>query len=46
MIIVDKPRGFFESQKKAALTVFEYHSLIQDCQRSELRLHFEWTKVQ
>ena len=28
-------------------TVFENHrkSLIQDCERSELRLHFEWTKV-
>ena len=27
--------------------VFEYHrkSLIQHCERSELRLHFEWTKV-
>ena len=29
------------------ITVFENHrkSLIQHCQRSELRLHFEWTKV-
>ena len=29
------------------LTVFENHrkSLIQHCERSELRLHFEWTKV-
>ena len=29
-------------------TVFENHrkSLIQHCKRSELRLHFEWTKVQ
>ena len=28
-------------------TVFENHrkSLIQRCERSELRLHFEWTKV-
>ena len=28
-------------------TVFENHrkSLIQHCQLSELRLHFEWTKV-
>ena len=28
-------------------TVFENHrkSLIQHCERSELRLHFEWTKV-
>ena len=30
-----------------ACTVFENHrkSLIQHCERSELRLHFEWTKV-
>ena len=30
-----------------ALTVFENHrkSLIQHCERSELRLHFEWTEV-
>ena len=29
------------------ITVFENHrkSLIQQCERSELRLHFEWTKV-
>ena len=29
------------------LTVFENHrkSFIQHCERSELRLHFEWTKV-
>ena len=28
-------------------TVFENHSksIIQHCERSELRLHFEWTKV-
>ena len=28
------------------ITVFENHtkSLIQHCERSELRLHFEWTK--
>ena len=28
-------------------TVFENHRkcLIQDCERSELRLHFEWTKI-
>ena len=31
----------------AKSTVFENHrkSLIQHCERSELRLHFEWTKV-
>ena len=29
------------------VTVFENHrkSLIQHCERSELRLHYEWTKV-
>ena len=29
------------------ITVFENHpkSLIQNCERSELRLQFEWTKV-
>ena len=34
-------KGFFH------ITVFEYHrkSLIQDCERSELRLHFEWLKA-
>ena len=34
-------KGFFHN------TVFEYHrkSLIQDCERSELRLHFEWLKA-
>ena len=32
---------------KTKITVFENHrkSLIQHCERSELRLHFEWTKV-
>ena len=32
---------------KSYFTVFENHrkSLIQHCERSELRLHFEWTKV-
>ena len=31
----------------AHITVFENHrkSLIQHCERSEIRLHFEWTKV-
>ena len=30
-----------------SFTLFENHrkSLIQHCERSELRLHFEWTKV-
>ena len=38
----DKNQGKFEVG-----TVFENHrkSLIQHCERSELRLHFEWTKV-
>ena len=30
-----QPHGAWKSQK----------SLIQHCERSELRLHFEWTKV-
>ena len=37
-----------ENQYKSAIfTVFENYrkSLIQHCERSELRLHFEWTKV-
>ena len=48
---------FFEKLKKNApklsfchlrkFTLFENHrkSLIQHCERSELRFHFEWTKV-
>ena len=36
-----------KSVKEEGGTVFENHrkSLIQHCERSELRLHFEWTKV-
>ena len=36
-----------ESTLRSNSTVFENHrkSLIQRCERSELRLHFEWTKV-
>ena len=36
-----------EVQQNHYCTVFENHrkSLIQHCERSELRLHFEWTKV-
>ena len=36
-----------QSANPAAGTVFENHrkSLIQHCERSELHLHFEWTKV-
>ena len=36
-----------ESKLRLTDTVFENHrkSLIQHCERSELRLHFEWTKV-
>ena len=53
--IVDKtkitPRtrncSFYFTEKSLGLTVFENHrkSLIQHCERSELGLHFEWTKV-
>ena len=34
-------------QKDSELTVFENYrkSLIRHCERSELRLHLEWTKV-
>ena len=41
--IFEKRRGIFTHQS----TVFENHrkSLIQHCERSDLRLHFEWTKV-
>ena len=33
--------------EQTSITVFENHrkSLIQHCERSELHLHFEWTKV-
>ena len=36
-----------EAAREEVSTVFENHrkSLIQHCERSELRLHFEWTKV-
>ena len=36
-----------EKFESSTYTVFENHkkSLIQHCERSELRLHFEWTKV-
>ena len=42
--------GFLWVQTKffcLTATVFENHrkSLVQHCERSELRLHFEWTKV-
>ena len=39
-----QPKG---SKNYYSDTVFENHrkSLIQHCERSELRLHFEWTKV-
>ena len=35
------------SKSKSLITVFENHikSLIEHCERSELRLHFAWTKV-
>ena len=36
-----------KSRKLHSITVFENHrkSIINHCERSELRLHFEWTKV-
>ena len=39
--------AFLKKSKLLKYTVFENHrkSLIQNCERSELRLHFEWTKV-
>ena len=38
---------YYESQLKFKITVFENHRkrLIQYCERSEQRLHFELTKV-
>ena len=41
------PNIFFLGTNTALYTVFENHrkSLIQHFERSELRLHFEWTKV-
>ena len=38
---------FFSFTRISFRTVFENHrkSLIQHCERSELRLHFEWKKV-
>ena len=40
-------RSIFPPIITQCITVFENHrkSLIQHCERSELRLHFEWTKV-
>mgnify|MGYP006903932207 CR=1 FL=1 len=40
-------RSIFPPIITQCITVFENHrkSLIQNCERSELRLHFEWTKV-
>ena len=42
-----KPFEKFKAFISDVCTVFENHrkSLIQHCERSELRLHFEWTKV-
>ena len=38
---------FSRLMKDTVITVFENHrkSLTQDCERSELLLHFEWSKV-
>ena len=43
-----RPQQILKSHPDATTcTVFENHtkSLIQHCERSELRFHFEWTKV-
>ena len=51
-VLFKNAEGAFESigeyqSYTQGITVFENHrkSLIQHCERSELRLHFEWTKV-
>ena len=43
----DFPHAYNTSIRLNMFTVLENHrkSLIQHCERSELRLHFEWTKV-
>ena len=42
-----KKKGVLNRKNTVKRTVFENHrkSLIQHCERSELRLHLEWTKV-
>ena len=37
---------FIHAEEKVHITVFENQrkSLIQNCERSELHFHFEWTK--
>ena len=41
------PKAFYCCSHSISKTVFDNYrkSLIQHCERSELRLHFEWTKV-
>ena len=45
--VVDSNTTNYYASKARYIMVFENHrkSLIQQCERSELRLHFEWTKV-
>ena len=45
--MIENPIKRQEIEKETLTTVFENQrkSLIQHCERSELRLHFEWTKV-
>ena len=47
MIYDKRARKCYELKIGRCPTVFENHrkSLIQHCERSELSLHFEWTKV-
>ena len=47
MIYDKRARKCYELKIGRCPTVFENHrkSLIQHCEQSELRLHFEWTKV-
>ena len=46
-LISDFPLCFYDNPFNNPITVFENHrkSLIQHCERSELSLHFEWTKI-
>ena len=39
------PHSYFKTGINARCLKITEKSLIQHCERSELRLHFEWTKV-
>ena len=39
------PKGLLSKRKISQWLKITQKSLIQHCERSELRLHFEWTKV-